>query len=198
VLEEAGGFYVKIGQIAATRVDLVPPEICAELAHLQNRSPSEPPERMRPVLEAELGGSVSEVFAEFDWNPLAAASIAQTYRTRLHSGEPVVVKVQRPDIAEVMERDLAALARLADLAERRTPLGRNLRSGDILAHFARSLRAELDFILEANATTDMAAVLDGGPAYAYRGSIGSCVRREFSFRSDSRGAPLPIRPSLKR
>jgi ubiquinone biosynthesis protein len=72
------------------------------------------------------------------------------------------VKVQRPDIALIMERDLAALARLANLAERRTPLGRSIRSGEILAHFARSLRAELDFVREANATADMAAVLDTG------------------------------------
>jgi ubiquinone biosynthesis protein len=160
VLEEAGGVYVKIGQIAATRVDLLPPEICAELAALQTRTRPEPRETIRPVLEAELGSPVERVFREFDWTPLAAASIAQTYRARLHSGEPVVVKVQRPDIARIMERDLAALARLANLAERRTPLGRGIRSGDILAHFANSLRAELDFVREANATADMAAVLD--------------------------------------
>jgi ubiquinone biosynthesis protein len=160
VLEEAGGVYVKIGQIAATRVDLLPPEICAELARLQNRTRPEPPELIRPVLEAELGSPASVVFAEFDWDPLAAASIAQTYRARLHSGEPVVVKIQRPDIALIMERDLAALARLADLAERRTALGRGIGSGEILTHFARSLRAELDFLREADAMTDMAAVLD--------------------------------------
>jgi ubiquinone biosynthesis protein len=112
------------------------------------------------VLEAELGGPVSTAFGEFDWRPLASASIAQTDRARLHSGEPVVVKVQRLDMAYIMERDLAALARLADLAERRTRLGRGFRSGEILAHFARSLRAELDFLLEANAMADMAAVLD--------------------------------------
>ena len=160
VLEDAGGVYVKIGQIAATRVDLIPPEICAELSKLQSRAAPEPPERVRPVLEAELGSPASVLFAEFDWTPLAAASIAQTYRARLHSGEPVVVKIQRPDIALVMERDLAALARLANLAERRTLLGRSIGSGEVLDHFARSLRAELDFRLEANAMEDMAAVLD--------------------------------------
>ena len=160
VLEEAGGVYVKMGQIAATRVDLLPPEICAELSALQNRTPTEPRERIQRVLEEELGCPASTAFAEFDWSPLAAASIAQTHRARLHSGEAVVVKIQRPDIAIIMERDLAALARLADLAERRTPLGRGIRSGEVLAHFAQSLRAELDFELEANAMTDMAAVLD--------------------------------------
>jgi ubiquinone biosynthesis protein len=83
VLEQAGGVYVKIGQIAATRVDLLPPEICAELAGLQNRTQPESRELIEPVLVAELGAPVSTFFAEFDWNPLAAASIGQTYRARL-------------------------------------------------------------------------------------------------------------------
>ena len=162
VLEEAGGVYVKIGQIAATRIDLLPPEICAELAKLQNRVPAEPAENIEPMLEAELGGSVDAVFAEFDWEPLAAASIGQTYRARLHSGEAVVVKVQRPEIERIIERDLAALAHLADLAERRTPLGRSVRSSEILGQFARSLRAELDYLGEADAMADMAVVLGDG------------------------------------
>jgi ubiquinone biosynthesis protein len=162
VLEEAGGVYVKIGQIAATRVDLVPPEMCSELAKLQNRVPAEPAEHIEAVLESELGDSVDAVFAEFDWEPLAAASIGQTYRARLHSGEAVVVKVQRPDIERIIERDLAALAHLADLAERRTPLGRSVRSGEVLGQFARSLRAELDYLGEAEAMADMAAVLGDG------------------------------------
>ena len=111
------------------------------------------------MLEAELGAPVEQVFAEFDWEPLAAASIGQTYRARLHSGEPVVVKVQRPDIEALMERDLAALALLADLAQRRTPFGQGVRSGEMLAQFADGLRAELDFRHEADAMSEMAMLL---------------------------------------
>jgi len=161
VLEDAGGVYVKLGQIAATRIDLVPPEICAELARLQNRVAPEPVERVRPVLEAELGKRVEDVFDEFDWEPLAAASIGQTYRARLQSGEGVVVKVQRPGIDAIMERDLAALALLADVAQRRTPVGQGIRSGVMLSQFARSLRAELDFLREADAMVEMTALLEG-------------------------------------
>jgi ubiquinone biosynthesis protein len=161
VLQDAGGVYVKLGQIAATRPDLMPPEICAELAQLQNQAPPETAERMRAVLEAELGRPANEVFAEFDWHPLAAASIGQTHVARLHSGEPVVVKIQRPDIERIMERDLAALALVAGVAERRTPVGRGVRAAEILGQFARSLRAELDFRREADAMADMATVLDG-------------------------------------
>lgn len=161
VLEAAGGVYVKLGQIAATRVDVLPKELCDELSALQNQVAPEPFERIAPVLVSELGCAIDEVFAEFDAEPLAAASIGQTYRARLRSGEPVVVKVQRPDIEETMERDLAALALLADVAQRRTQFGQGLRSGELLGHFARGLRAELDFRREADATIEMAALLDG-------------------------------------
>ena len=161
VLERAGGVYVKLGQIAATRVDLLPAELCDELAQLQNRVPPEPQERIAEVLEAELGSAVEEVFAEFDWEPLAAASIGQTHRATLATGEHVVVKVQRPGIAATMERDLAALRLLAEFAQRRTPFGRDLRSGDLLAHFATSLRAELDFRREVAAMVEFASRLEG-------------------------------------
>jgi ubiquinone biosynthesis protein len=140
VLEAAGGVYVKLGQIAATRVDLLPPEVCDELALLQNRAAPEPVDRMEPVLDRELHGETSQMFESFDWEPLAAASIGQTYAARLRSGEPVVVKVQRPDIAEVMERDIAALSR-----RRGRPGTHVLRSEhphrDVLDQFARSLRS---------------------------------------------------------
>src|SRR6185295_5851874 len=159
VLEEAGGVYVKLGQIAATRVDLIPPDVSDELATLQNRVAPEPVEVIRPALEAELGGPVDEVFADFDWEPLAAASIGQTYRARLRTGEAVVVKIQRPGIADVIERDLAALALLANVAQRRTSFGQGLRSGEMLAQFATSLRSELDFRLEGDVMREMALLI---------------------------------------
>ena len=159
LLESAGGVYVKLGQIAATRVDLLAPEVCEELAKLQNRVPPESREAIEAVLVEELG-DVDVVFAEFEWEPLAAASVGQTHRARLHTGEHVVVKVQRPGIEATMERDLEALALLGGLAQRRTPFGRGMRSGDLVAHFASGLRAELDFRREADATTEMAGRLD--------------------------------------
>lgn len=161
VLEQAGGVYVKLGQIAATRVDLLPSEVCDELALLQNRVPPDPSDRILDVLQAELGRSPEAVFAEFDWEPMAAASIGQTYGARLHSGESVVVKVQRPDIQALVERDLAALALLAELAQRRTLFGQGMRTGELLAQFAAGLRAELDFRHEADAMGEMATLISG-------------------------------------
>jgi ubiquinone biosynthesis protein len=162
VLQDAGGVYIKLGQIAATRVDLLPADVCADLATLQNRAEPVPSDEIALVLEAELGAHVDEVFAEFDWSPLAAASIGQTHVARLTTGEVVVVKVQRPGINDLMERDLAALALLANLAQRRTPFGRELRSGDLVEQFAKSLREELDFRREADAMLEMASGLTPG------------------------------------
>ena len=116
---------------------------------------------MRSVLEAELGASADEFFAEFDWEPLAAASMGQTYRATLRSGEAVVVKVQRPGIDDIIGRDLAALALVAEFAQRRTELGHGLRAGEMLDHFATSLRAELDFGREAEMMVEMGALLAG-------------------------------------
>ena len=160
VLESAGGVYIKLGQIAATRLDLLPTDVCAELALLQQHVPPEPRERIEAALQAELGTDLDSIFAEFDWEPLAAASIGQTHRARLMTGEAVVVKIQRPGIEDAMERDLAALGLLADVAQRRTPIGRGIRSGDTLGQFAQSLRAELDFRREADAMVEMAERLD--------------------------------------
>jgi ubiquinone biosynthesis protein len=177
-LEEAGGVYVKLGQIAATRVDLLPAQLCEELGQLQNRVAPEPEDRMREVLEAEFGRPVEETFASFDWEPIAAASIGQTYGARLHSGEAVVVKVQRPGVDDVIERDLAALALLAELAQRRTPLGQSVRSGEILGQFAESLRAELDFLREVEAMAEMTALLgEASPVRVPRVHRQLCTRR---------------------
>jgi ubiquinone biosynthesis protein len=177
VLEEAGGVYIKLGQIAATRIDMIPADIADELARLQNQVPPEPTESVRAVLEAELHDDVDRVFAEFEWEPLAAASIGQTHRARLHSGEAVVVKVQRAGIEETMERDLAALALLADVAQRRTVMGQGLRSGEMLAQFAQSLRAELDFRREADAMEEMALLLGADGAVRIPG-----IHRELCTR----------------
>ena len=138
MLESAGGVYVKLGQIAATRVDLLPAEVCDELALLQNRAAPEPADRMRPVLEAELHAAAEQVFDGFDWEPLAAASIGQTYAAQLRTGEAVVVKIQRPDIADVMDRDLAALVarRRGRAAAHQLRTERSL--GEVLDQFAEA------------------------------------------------------------
>jgi ubiquinone biosynthesis protein len=160
-LEECGGMFVKMGQVASTRSDLVSPPVADELSHLQDHVAPAPPDGVRELLEDELGSPVDEVFAEFDWQPLAAASIGQVHRARLHGGQQVVVKVQRPGIAGSVHRDLDVLDQLATVVEQRTTWGAEYRVCDLADEFAERLREELDFEIEARNASDIAANLDG-------------------------------------
>ena len=144
---------------ASTRADLLPAGVVAELSRLQDRVAPAPPDAVRALLEAELGRPGAEVFAELDPEPIAAASIAQAYRGRLRSGEAVVVQVQRPGIAESVDRDLLVLAELARVAETRTAWGADYHVTDLASEFADRLREELDFRLEARNATEIAAAL---------------------------------------
>jgi len=161
-LEECGGMFVKMGQVASTRSDLVSPPVAEELSHLQDHVAPAPPDGVRGLLEEELGSPVDEVFAEFDWQPLAAASIGQAHRARLHGGQQVVVKVQRPGIADSVNRDLDVLNQLATVVEQRTTWGVEYRVCDLADEFAERLREELDFEIEARNASDIAANLDDG------------------------------------
>jgi ubiquinone biosynthesis protein len=147
-LEELGPTFVKLGQVLAGRADLFGPEWIAEFARLHSRVPPVPMEALRPQLREDLGGEPEAVFAWFDVRPLAAASIAQVHRARLHDGSEVVVKIRRPAIQEVIAADLRLLARLAELAETHWPELRPYRPRLLVRQFARSLRGELDLAAE--------------------------------------------------
>jgi ubiquinone biosynthesis protein len=153
-LEDAGVTFVKLGQVLSTRPDLLPPAFIDELSKLQDQVAPVPFDRVERDLTEELGRPVMEVFAEFDPEPLAAASIAQVYRARLHSGEDVVVKVRRPDIDRVVDRDLDIVYRVARSLELRASWARSLGVVDLADGFAAALTEELDFRVEArNLTT---------------------------------------------
>ena len=160
-LEECGGMFVKMGQVASTRSDLVSPTVADELSHLQDHVAPAPPEGVRELLEEELEAPVEEVFAEFTWTPLAAASIGEAHCARLHGGQQVIVKVQRPGVADSVNRDLDVLDELATMVEQRTSWGAEYRVSDLADEFAEHLREELDFEIEARNASDIAANLDG-------------------------------------
>jgi ubiquinone biosynthesis protein len=158
-LEGAGGMFVKLGQVASTRGDLLPPAWCEELAQLRTKASPAPEETMRPWLDANLGSQGSEAFQEFDWQPLGSASIAQIYRAMLRDGTPVIVKIQRPGLEEVVATDSAAMLQLAGLIERSTVTGVAIRPRDLMVDFIDNIQQELDFRIEAANATELAAVL---------------------------------------
>lgn len=151
-IEEAGGVIVKVGQVASTRTDLLPPEVIAELRKLQSAVPPVPDVEARAVLEESLGARVEDVFADFQWDAVSAASIGQVYFATLRTGEEVVVKVRKPGIVEEVDRDLNVLGELASLVERTTAWAAQLHVRALFDEFARSVREELDFAVEAQRT----------------------------------------------
>ncbi|MEV4142679.1 AarF/UbiB family protein [Amycolatopsis sp. NPDC049691] len=156
-LEEGGVTFVKLGQLLSTRADLLPPVFVDELAKLQDRVAPAKADAVWAVLTEELGGSPDDVFAEFDPEPLAAASVAQVYRARLRSGEDVVVKVQRPGVREQAERDIDIVRRVAAALEDRADWARSLGVAELADGFAEALAEELDFTIEARNIAAVAA-----------------------------------------
>lgn len=148
-LEELGPIFVKFGQMLSTRPDLLPEDIAEELAKLQDRVPPFAGEQACAMVEASLGGPLTQFFSEFQREPLASASVAQVHAARLHDGTEVVVKVLRPGIAPVIERDLRLLFTLARLAIRYSGDARRLRPVEVVNEFSKTLHDELDLRREA-------------------------------------------------
>src|SRR5262249_28261127 len=118
------------------------------------------PDAVRRSLEAELGGPVEAVFAAFDWEPIAAASIGQAHRARLVGGPEVIVKIQRPGIDEMVERDIDVLETLGNTVQARAAWAREYRVVDLIQEFTGRLRDELDYRVEATHATEIASNLE--------------------------------------
>ncbi len=166
VIQDLGPSFIKLGQIASTRNDLLPPELIVELKKLQDDVPAIASDEIRKAVEASLGRPIEDVFVRFDEKPLATASIGQVHRARLRAeldepgfdaeGHPlrkqereVVVKVQRPGVKEVVDRDLELLHILAQIADRSLEEARIYDPVGLVSQFERSITAEMDFGIEA-------------------------------------------------
>lgn len=149
-LEKLGPTFIKLGQLLSTRADLLPGPYLEALERLQDQIEPFPYEEVERIVSGELGVRISKAFASFDPAPLAAASLAQVHRATMRDGREVVVKVQRPDIRELIVADLEALNEMAHFLDQHTELGRRYEFENMLVNLRKSLLRELDFTIEAN------------------------------------------------
>jgi ubiquinone biosynthesis protein len=166
VIQDLGPSFIKLGQIASTRPDLLPPDVITELKKLQENVPPVPFEDVKKVIETSLGQTLEQVFVSFDETPLAAASIGQVHRAVLATpdGEQaVVVKVQRPNVGVTVQRDLELLHIMAAALERAIPETRLYSPIGLVQQFDRSITAELNFTIEGENGERFAKNFEGTP-----------------------------------
>jgi ubiquinone biosynthesis protein len=149
-LENLGATFVKLGQLLSTRGDLLPEPYLDALARLQDKVEPFSFAEVDAIVSSELGIRISKAFAEFDPEPLAAASLAQVHRARMRDGRAVVVKVQRPGVREQIVNDLEALEEVAGFIDAHTEIGKRYEFVNMLADLRRSLLREIDFQREGN------------------------------------------------
>ena len=160
-LERLGPIFVKFGQVLSTRRDLIPLDVADELAKLQDRVPPFPAAQSRALIEKAFGKPIDAVFARFDAEPVASASIAQVHFGELKDGREVAVKVLRPGMREVIDQDLALLHTIAAWVERLSVDGRRLKPREVVAEFDGYLHDELDLVREAANATQLRRNMDG-------------------------------------
>ncbi len=145
MLQELGTTFIKFGQLLASRPDLVGEKISEELSRLHDDNPPVDYEEIKEMIEAQLGGNIEEFFAEFSKTSLATASIAQVHEAKLHSGERVAVKVQKPNIEDIVETDLSIMKFIANESDRFDTGFRHLNLPAVVHEFDRSIHKEMDF-----------------------------------------------------
>jgi ubiquinone biosynthesis protein len=162
-LEQAGPIFVKLGQVASTRTDLLPAPVTSELARLQDHVAPVPWPLIQAVIEQELGATIGEVFEDVDPEPLASASLAQAHAAHRCGGHPVILKVQRPETDKLVTRDLEMIRRFTSRLESRAAWARAYHVAELGRGFADALAEELDFRAEAR---NIAAIAAAAPANA--------------------------------
>ena len=196
-LQELGPVYVKFGQSVSTRQDVLPDDIGEELAKLQDKMPPFSAEEALAQIQAIYGQPASEIFAEFDSQALAAASIAQVHVAKLHSGEEVVVKLLRPGVRKQIESDLEVLYALAGLARRYWKETRRLRPVEVVAEFEKTILNELDLMREAaNASQLRRNFIDSDQLYVPQVYF-DCCRTDAMVMERIHGVPISDMASLR-
>ncbi len=160
---EMGGVLIKLGQFLSSRADVMPPEITEELAALQDEVPPDPFPPIKKLVEEELGAPIEELFQRFVEEPQSGASLGQTYYAWLPDGDPAIVKVQRPEIEELVATDLAAVRWALGLIKWYPALRRRVNLDALLDEFSRVTRGELDYIAEGRNAEELHANFADNP-----------------------------------
>lgn len=196
-LIELGPIFVKFGQAVSTRRDLLPADVADELAMLQDKVPPFPAQEAIAIIDAAYEQSVHEVFARFDEAPLAAASIAQVHSAALQDGTEVIVKVLRPGVRELIDRDLEVLFALAGLADKYWDEGKRLRPLEVVAEYEKTVIDELDLMREgANAAQLKRNFADSDLLYVPEVYWDFC-RKEVLVQERIYGVPISDMASLR-
>lgn len=186
-LNKSGVTFIKLGQMMSTRSDLLPSEYITELATLQTKAEPEEWTALEPQINSAFGTPWQQVLAGISNEPLASASVAQVHAGILLSGEPVVVKVQRPAALAQVKVDLDIIERFAGLLERSTSWGRSIGVRKLAAGFADSLREELDYRIELD---NMLAVADGASTLRIPRAFAELSSRQVLVMEQLAGVPL--------
>ena len=188
--EQLGPTFIKLGQLLATRPDLIPQEFSEEFRKLHDQVAGVPFSAIEGILVGHFGAALDDVFLEFDRQPLAAASIAQVHKAVLKDGSKVVVKVQRPHVERMLREDLQILKTLAELVERYVPEIRVFNPRGIIAEFSRSTELETNFIVEANNVRRFAANFADDPDVKIPHVYGEYTGRRVMVMEMLDGMPL--------
>jgi ubiquinone biosynthesis protein len=195
--EELGPIFVKFGQSLSTRQDLLPPDIGSELSKLQDEVPPFPAEQALAEVGRSYGAPAEAMFASFEREALAAASIAQVHAARLKTGEDVVVKLLRPRVRELIEQDLTVLHALARLAERWWPESRRLRPTEVVAEYEKTILNELDLLREAANAAQLGRNWQGSPLIHVPKVYFDLCRSSVLVMERIRGIPIDDMTALK-
>ena len=196
-LEELGPIFVKFGQALSTRRDLLPPDIADELAKLQDQVPPFPGSEAVAILNGIYDRPVDEVFARFDPEPHAAASIAQVHTATLADGQEVIVKLLRPGVRQLIERDLEVLFALAGLADRYWSESKRLHPIEIVAEYEKTVIDELDLMREAANTAQLKRNFEGSDLLYVPDVYFDYCRKEVLVQERIHGIPISDMDALR-
>jgi ubiquinone biosynthesis protein len=189
-LERLGPIFVKFGQVLSTRRDLLAPDIADELAKLQDNVPPFPGREAVALVERAFGKPLGDMFASFDEEPVASASIAQVHFATLKNGREVAVKVLRPGMLPLIDSDLALLRTVASRIERLSDDGRRLRPRDVVDEFDKYLHDELDLVREAANATQLRRNMEGLGLVLIPEMLWDLCAREVIVMERMKGVPI--------